>query len=504
MRKLEEELKNYASSDMYPFHMPGHKRRGDFVCRTAITEIDGFDNLHDPENLIRGEMNFAKSFYGTEETYFLVNGSTVGILTAISAAVRPGGRILIERGCHISVYHAAYLRGLHIDYFDFGERSGQRPDAVVITSPTYEGVVKPVRKIAAYAHSLGVPLIVDEAHGAHFSMHPYFPESAVRQGADLVIQSTHKTLPALTQTALLHNATGLVPDEKIRKFIDIYETSSPSYVLMASITKAIHRAAEGGSEAFQSYAERLRRLRHALAGLSNFRLFGGEDCVTSGQDRAVSCVPGMPVDPGKIVIETERSSLSGPELYERLRTGFHLQPEMKAPEYVILMTSVNDTQEGFDRLLDALREIDREAGPERAAAGQEAETAEYVSGPDGQMLPETVRKAADETVQRSGVVSENRPGCAPAAMTIAEAADAEHEIVPLNQAAGRVAGDYIIVYPPDSPLVVPGENFTEDGIRAIRDRIRAGLTVTGIRRDEATGRECVEVVALSHLEQPGT
>ena len=102
------------------------------------------------------------------------------------------------------------------------------------------------------------------------------------------------------------------------------------------------------------------------------------------------------------------------------------------------------------------------------------------------------------------MVSENRPGCAPAAMTIAEAADAEHEIVPLNQAAGRVAGDYIIVYPPDSPLVVPGENFTEDGIRAIRDRIRAGLTVTGIRRDEATGRECVEVVALSHLEQPGT
>ena len=136
MRKLEEELKQYAASDMYPFHMPGHKRRGDAVCRTDITEIDGFDNLHDPEDLIRGEMDFAKAFYGTKETYFLVNGSTVGILTAISAAVRPGGRILIERGCHISVYHAAYLRGLHIDYLDFGERSGQRPDAIVINLGT--------------------------------------------------------------------------------------------------------------------------------------------------------------------------------------------------------------------------------------------------------------------------------------------------------------------------------------------------------------------------------
>lgn len=495
MRKLEEELKQYAASDMYPFHMPGHKRRGDAVCRTDITEIDGFDNLHDPEDLIRGEMDFAKAFYGTKETYFLVNGSTVGILTAISAAVRPGGRILIERGCHISVYHAAYLRGLHIDYLDFGERSGQRPDAIVITSPTYEGAVKPVRKIAAYAHSLGVPLIVDEAHGAHFSMHPYFPESAVRQGADLVIQSTHKTLPALTQTALLHNATGLVPDERIRKFIDIYETSSPSYVLMASITKAIHRAAEGGGAAFEPYAERLKGLRHALAGLSNLRLFGGEDCVTTERDSAVSCVPGMPVDPGKIVIETDRSSISGPELYDRLRTGFHLQPEMKAPEYVILMTSVNDTQEGFDRLIAALREIDREVGPERPDGLHAAEAADRAAGGDALIIPERARTAADESTQAGTAASENRSVCAPAAMTIAEAADAEHEIVPLDQAAGRIAGDYIIVYPPDSPLVVPGERFTEENIRTIRDRIRAGLTVTGIRYGQMPEQDLVEVVA---------
>ncbi|MGN0256438.1 MAG: aminotransferase class I/II-fold pyridoxal phosphate-dependent enzyme [Chordicoccus sp.] len=463
MRKLEEELEKYAASDMYPFHMPGHKRRGDAVCRTDITEIDGFDNLHDPEDLIRGEMDFAKKFYGTEETYFLVNGSTVGILTAISAAVRPGGRILIERGCHISVYHAAYLRGLHIDYLDYGERSGQRPDAVVITSPTYEGAVKKVSETAAYAHSIGAVLIVDEAHGAHFSMHPYFPESAVRQGADLVVQSTHKTLPALTQTALLHNVTGRVTDASIRKFLDIYETSSPSYILMSSITGAIHRAAEGGSSMFDSYAERLKRLRHELAGLTNLHLFGGEECVTSGRDRAVSCVPGMPVDPGKIVIETDRSSISGTELYDRLRTGFHLQPEMKAPEYVILMTSVNDTQEGFDRLLHALREIDREAGP-------------------------------DGKTQRDKVASENRSGGASAAMTIAKAMDAEHETVPLDQAAGRIAGDYIIVYPPDSPLIVPGEIFTEDSIRTIRDRIRAGLTVTGICYGNVSETDEVEVV----------
>ena len=338
-------------------------------------------------------------------------------------------------------------------------------------------------------------IIVDEAHGAHFSMHPYFPESAVRQGADLVIQSTHKTLPALTQTALLHNATGLVPDERIRKFIDIYETSSPSYVLMASITKAIHRAAEGGGAAFEPYAERLKGLRHALAGLSNLRLFGGEDCVTTERDSAVSCVPGMPVDPGKIVIETDRSSISGPELYDRLRTGFHLQPEMKAPEYVILMTSVNDTQEGFDRLIAALREIDREVGPERPDGLHAAEAADRAAGGDALIIPERARTAADESTQAGTAASENRSVCAPAAMTIAEAADAEHEIVPLDQAAGRIAGDYIIVYPPDSPLVVPGERFTEENIRTIRDRIRAGLTVTGFRYGQMPEQDLVEVVA---------
>ena len=274
MRKLEEELNSLAKSNMYPFHMPGHKRQdadpqGGPLCAARawdITEIDGFDNLHDPSDLLREEMERAASFYGTKETYFLVNGSTCGILAAVSASVPRGGRILMERGCHISVYHAVYMRQLEVIYIEEPDVTGEGKafenaapfDAVVITSPTYEGLVKDVRFWSDFAHAHGAVLIVDEAHGAHFSMHPYFPKSAVRCGADLVVQSLHKTLPSLTSTALLHNVSGRVSFSKIKRFLDIYETSSPSYLLLASITSLMHELEESGAHYFEDYVRRLR------------------------------------------------------------------------------------------------------------------------------------------------------------------------------------------------------------------------------------------------------
>ncbi|MGX8728380.1 MAG: hypothetical protein ACSW75_02300, partial [Lachnospiraceae bacterium] len=315
---LEECLRAYASSDAYAFHMPGHKRmhrnlsaEGTDLYSYDITEIDGFDNLHNPKEILAEEMAFAARLYGVRETYFLVGGSTLGILTAISSAVPLGGRILIERGCHISVYHAAHLRQLRVSYIEdpwkpplcsvkksqketgeiccreteYGiakgigksgicskdgcreeeikngvqgmsesrdsskdieeaEENGQTFDAIVLTSPTYEGAVRPVAKWAAFARQMNAILIIDEAHGAHLPFHAYFPPSATANGADLVVQSLHKTLPALTQTALLHNVSGRVEGRKIQAFLDIYETSSPSYLLLASITATLHGMAD--------------------------------------------------------------------------------------------------------------------------------------------------------------------------------------------------------------------------------------------------------------------
>ena len=349
MSGLEEKLSEYAETDMYPFHMPGHKRRLQVpedplssAARLDITEIDGFDNLHAPEGILQEEMKLAAQVCGAAETWFSVNGSTCAILAAISAAVPRNGVMLIERGCHISVYHAAGLRGLklryipegmavpdcqyhpegmtaselrykpegmpapELQYSHCGPESGseghtvpsvkraesEKISAVVITSPAYTGEVRDVRSWAEYAHALGAVLIVDEAHGAHFSKHPWFPGSAVSRGADLVVQSLHKTLPALTQTALLHRVTERVSGEALSHFLDVYETSSPSYLLLASMTRCIHGMAERREDYFEPYVRLLKKLRSELSGLRHMRLAGSEDEIAAGL-----------YDPGKLFIQ---------------------------------------------------------------------------------------------------------------------------------------------------------------------------------------------------------
>ena len=229
---LINRLKTYASGPFYPFHMPGHKR---LVCLETeknagmgamdfpnpflmdITEIEGFDNLHHAQGILRRSMEWAANIYGSRKTWYLINGSTCGILAAVCGCTRPGGRILMSRNCHKSAYHAAYLNQLDISYVypqripGLGIQGGILPEdvekalkgqrdiqAVLIVSPTYDGVVSDVEKIAETVHRAGLPLIVDEAHGAHFHFGAIFPDSALDCGADVVIQSVHKTLPSLT------------------------------------------------------------------------------------------------------------------------------------------------------------------------------------------------------------------------------------------------------------------------------------------------------------------
>ena len=247
---IEERLKELAQSHIYPFHMPGHKRAAlEFSNPYSIdiTEIEGFDNLHHPEGIIREAQEKAARLYGARRTYYLVNGSTCGILAAISAAVPRGERILVARNSHKAVYNAVYLRQLAAEYvYPVDTRCGVQGQitpqqveqklaafsdikAVVITSPTYDGIVSDVAGIAEVVHRFGIPLIVDEAHGAHFGFHPAFPENAVKLGADAVIMSVHKTLPAFTQTALLHLCSDRIDHTRIEKY--------PHFVIFLIIKK---------------------------------------------------------------------------------------------------------------------------------------------------------------------------------------------------------------------------------------------------------------------------
>ncbi len=468
-RRLYDRLMEYGRSGTYPFHMPGHKRRiapqgMEEICRMDITEVDGFDNLHDARGILKEAQEFAAALYGAEETRFCVNGSTGAILAAISAVCSPGGRILIARNCHKSVYHAIEINGLTASYIypqssrrytvcegiypqDIDKEWIKHPDiqAIVITSPTYEGVVSDIGGICRAAHSRGIPVIVDEAHGAHFPFSAYFPQSALQCGADIVIHSVHKTLPAMTQTALLHVNGDLVDRERLRRMLTIYQSSSPSYILMGSIDACMHLLQEEGEALFEGYTDRLEMLRRDLSACSRIHLLSREDL---DPERSID------LDRSKIVLFAGAGR--GEALYQRLRKEYGLQFEMAAPDFALAMTSPADDEAGFARLREAVLQLDREAGQIQDRGREEV----LVSGNDA---------AGQSQMPRPEQI-----------LPSWQAVRMKKENKRPTEAAGRIAAGYIYLYPPGIPLLVPGERISEETLARIFAWRRAGLEITGI------------------------
>ena len=443
--ELLEKLKQLRQDDPYPMHMPGHKRANmafPDVYDIDITEIQGYDNLHDPRGIIKRLSDEVAEMYGADEAYLSVGGSTDMILTSVFAAAGPGQRLLIARNSHKSVYHAAILRNADAVYAfpdikEFGipgeitrERIAGILDeepaarACVITSPTYEGVISDVAGIAEACHEHGIPLIVDAAHGAHLGF-TGFGTNPIQQQADAVIVSLHKTLPSLTQTAcLLRNSDSLISAERIRKYFDYFETSSPSYILMAGIDNCVTLLQQEGRARFAAYRSALSELREGIAQIPGVTLFHTDN-----------------YDDSKLVIHL--AGRSGTELAEILRAG-GIEPEMASLYYVICMTSVMDTQEGFDRMLDVLRQ----------AAGDMPDKEDTGHG-----LYEIMPVKNDN---------------------IGIAEFSQVEMTPVENAVGQECGGIITVYPPGIPLIVPGEVYTDRIVAIIRTAEQQGLYVEGI------------------------
>ncbi len=454
MSELYESLRKYADSDCLPMHMPGHKRRmGEMgnPYSVDITEIDGFDDLHHAEGLLLQAQKRAAGLYRSEETHYLINGSTAGILSAVSGCTTFGGTILMARNSHKSAYHAALLRGLHVSYVyprsvgllgingmifpeDVDKAFEKEPEiqAVLITSPTYDGVVSRVEEIAEIVHRHGVPLIVDEAHGAHLPFLEEFPRDSVSAGADVVIHSLHKTLPALTQTALIHLNGPLICREKIRKYLGIYQSSSPSYVLMAGLDQCVEWVREH-RDCFISFYKELIRLRKKLSGMERLRLLK---------------IPGM--DPGKILVSVQGTGYSGKELSDLLRSEYRIELEMACSSYVCGITTVADTKKSLERLGDAFLETD-------------------------QKIRNTYANKNQEDLILSDEVLPAERVC-----TFLEAEESEKELVTLTDCAGRIGGDFVSLYPPGIPVIAPGERITQEILERILLYCRQGLNLYGI------------------------
>ena len=374
----------------------------------------------------------------------------------------------MSRNCHKAAYHGVFLNRLRVEYIypqiieEFGIQGGLVPEdvenvlktdhdiqAVLVVSPTYDGIVSDVEKIVEICHGCGIPLIVDEAHGAHFRYHKGFPVSALDLGADVVIQSLHKTLPAFTQTSILHVKGDLVDRERLEHYLQIFQSSSPSYLFMAGMERCLRFMEEskgteegmtGGRSMMDQFYHRLVKLRKELGAMKHLQLLEEDQKGKNGV---------YDLDISKGIISTRGTGINGEELGEWLRREYHLEMEMCAAEYVTAITTVMDTEEGLRRLRNALLEIDGKLSDRVESQDCGKKNQRY------ELKPETVMSIADGWEQADKKIS-------------------------LEDSVGRISGEYIYLYPPGIPFVVPGEKISQEVVELVKRYQKCGYSVQGM------------------------
>lgn len=452
-KRLLALLEQNRDTGALPMHMPGHKRNcraqylKDLGAALDITEIHGFDSLHGADGILQDAMHRAAQRWGSLQSYFLVGGSTCGILAGVYAAMEKGGRILMSRNCHRSVYNAVELVGASPVYLTpewdpvWGIEGAVSPECVkkalaenadvslvVITSPTYDGILSNIAEIADAAHAAGIPLLVDEAHGAHLDLSSYFTGGAIKGGADLVVQSLHKTMPSLTQTAIAHLCSERIDAHRFADALAIFETSSPSYLLMASIDECINYM---NKKVFGEWRTAIAENEDAFSSLAKLHALGYCSAPLPFSDKR---------DPSKFLISTRFCNLTGPRLGEILREQYHIEVEMAATQYILAMTGPGDTVDTIGAFAAALREIDANCTS---------------------CTPEPCRPAPlPERI--CGVYAAKR---------------GRRTVVNQRQAIGRISGEYIYAYPPAIPLVVPGERLDKEILEYMETQSVQGISL---------------------------
>ena len=472
-KTLYERLEENYSYGRIPMHMPGHKRniwlgsdRSDgylngLSAELDITEIDGFDNLSMPEGILKRAEERAASLWGSDRAFFLVNGSTSGILAAVMLAKMHGAKILCARASHKSLYNALEITSACYSFIestpdsetlspgeitpksvaDALEREGDA-SFVFITSPTYEGVISDVKEIASVCHARGSVLVVDEAHGAHLGLYGG-EDGAVKSGADIVIQSLHKTLPSLTQTAIAHlninkNGSALTPADAddFETCVTMFQTSSPSYLLMASIDGCVDLLLKEGEELFDRWRER--------------NLWFFEKANELSYLKVVSPYQGsVKRDFSKIIIKARDGALVGERIFTLLREEYNIELEMASAAYALAMTGMGDDYDSLLSLYSALLSLD---------------------------------KALEKESQWAYKESLACPGIPRRCLSVAETREKERVTVPLKEAEGYICAEYLWAYPPGVPIIIPGEEVDSATVEYIEGSLESGISIFSDKR----------------------
>ena len=465
-------LQHVAQKDSAPFYVPGHKKGrgappkllqwwGNEVFRADLTELPQLDNLAAPEGAIAEAQALAAAAFGARRTWFLVNGSTAGIVAAILATCQSGDKIILPRNAHKSAISGLILAGaipifVHPTYdrnwnLPLGVSPAAvaaaleaHPDAkaVMVVSPTYQGVCSNIASIAQIAHQRQIPVIVDEAHGAHFTFHPDLPTPALEAGADVAIQSTHKVLGALTQASMLHVRGDRIDEGQLDRALQLVQSSSPSYLLMASLDAARQQMATTGRSLLSQTLQLAQKARTQLSEIPQLSIL----------EMPLSPTPGFfDLDPTRLMVKVTGLGMSGYDADEVLDDRFEVTAELVERSYLGFAISLGNTTADIDRLIEGFVTLSEESA--QLHSNSQNESLLDISHPEtSYALPP---------------------------MSPREAFFAPLEQVPVSGSVGCLSGELICPYPPGIPVLMPGEEITQTAIDVLQQVRDLGGTITG-------------------------
>ena len=461
------------------FHMPGHKLAKGIpdelardVLKLDVTEVEGTDNLHYPEGIIKQAEELAADAFGADKTFFLVNGSTCGIQAAIMSTCARGQKIITGRDSHKSVVAGLILSGAEPVYVypeyncEFGiagaisaksieKALNDNADAtaVLITRPNYYGICSDIEEISRIVHSYNKVLIVDEAHGAHLAFNRQLPPPALQYGADISIQSAHKTLAAVTQGAYLHVKGDRVDLDRLSFNLTMLQTSSPSYIIMSYLDIARELMVQEGRQKLDNLLKNIQLFKNEMNNYSEYKILSGNP------DKKIFH------DPTRLVINIRKLGISGFAAEKILRGKFRTQIEMADFENLALITTIADNGENFSRLLEAMHGLSKMNFENKMIYPNE-QLQSIITNQN-----RTIDTGFEEMTELNNGSIEMLPW---------EAYAAQKKDIPFKESEGRISAGIVTPYPPGVPVLYPGEIIGRQHIRFIAAILEAGGSVNGI------------------------
>ena len=460
-------LKKSAQKSHAAFYAPGHKQSkgvsdnikdliGSAVFKADLPELPELDNLFAPEGVIDEAQKLAAKTFGAEKTWFLVNGSTCGIMASILATCGAGDKIILPRNIHQSAIAGLVFSGaipifINPEYdaqeglaFNVTSEAVQQalkthPDtkAVMMLHPTYQGVCTDLKAIAEITHQYNIPLLVDEAHGAHFAFDDNLPPSAMSVGADLTVQSTHKVLSAMTQASMLHIQGKRICDRRISKALQLVQSTSPSYLLLASLDAARQQMATRGKELMSRTISLAIEARNQLAKIPNLSVF------------KPNISPGCQhFDCTRLTLDVSQLGITGFEADAILHEQLGVTCELPLLHHLTFIISLGNNSEDIQKLIQACTTLSK------LANGIPTHSSSFIPYPSSFILH-------------------------PSSLSPKDCYFAPTISVPIKQAGDRLCGELICPYPPGIPALMPGEKITPQAIDYLQQVLAAGGTITG-------------------------